>query len=73
MSDHLYHAKNIETDDLEEKLRSLETKISALLDSRKTWESREYHLKKLLWMRTGELAVLSDFFNNQAHEQKERH
>jgi hypothetical protein len=57
---------------LEEKLHSLEIRMSALMNRRKAWETREYQLKKVLWVKTGELAVLSDYFNNQAHERKER-
>ena len=62
----------MESEYLEEKLHSLEIKMSALMNRRKIWETREYQLKKVLWMRTGELAVLSDYFNNQAHEMNQQ-
>ena len=65
MRDQKFLRGDVRTEELEEKLHSLEIKMSNLLEQRKSWESRECNLKRVLWIRTGELAVLSDFLNKQ--------
>jgi len=62
-----YLSGKVRAEDLEEKLHSLEEKMSALMEQRRSRETRECNLKRVLWIRTGELAVLSDFLNKQVN------
>jgi hypothetical protein len=72
MSKCAYLVRDVDTVELKEQLHSLETRICDLMDRRKSWETKEYNLKRILWMKTGELTVLSEYFNKQASVLKDR-